>query len=370
MSAKWSVLITSPLGDVLAQIKNFIAFDFVRIENDVGAATLTLPGELSEGFFETDNMLEFWRTLDNGLPYRDTETAWFIRRPRRVRNGKRRDWEIEAYCLNNLWKRRIIDYNEGNAYTSKLDELDNMGKAVMRENYGTLATDATRRIDTYLGVQADTSAAPIARLSFARDKVLDTLQMFSNTALTLGTYLVFDNTIVRETQPRFEFRSYIGQRGTDRRANNQLIFSSDRGNLDNVVVEWNSVDEVTRAVIGGQGVGTTQAVARENNTTRQAVSPFNLIEAWENHTAETDAAGLQAAGQALLSKNRARQTIAGTIKNAPGTVYGVDWGWGDRVRARDGNDSFDARLSTVRVKVDQQNGEVVTADLRGEAVTE
>jgi hypothetical protein len=53
MSAKWSVLITSPLGDVLAQIKNFIAFDFVRTENDIGAATLTLPGELSEGFFAT-----------------------------------------------------------------------------------------------------------------------------------------------------------------------------------------------------------------------------------------------------------------------------------------------------------------------------
>ena len=370
MSAKWSVLITSPAGDILAQVKNFIALEFVRTENDVGAATLALPGELPESYFATDNLFEFWRTLDGGLPYRDTDTAWFMRCPRRKRNGRRSDWEIEAYCLNHLWKRRIVDYNEGNAYTSKLDYLDDMGKAVIRENYGTLATDTTRRINGYLSVQDDVSGAPVARLSFARDKVIDTLQSFANTSLTLGAYLVFDTTIVRETQPRFEFRAYVGQRGKDRRADNQLVFSADRGNLDNVVVEWNSADEVTRAIIGGQGVGTTQAVQRENNLTRQAVSPFNLVEAWENHTAETDAAGLTAVGQALLSKNRFRQTITGTIKSAPGAVYGVDWGWGDRVHARDGNDSFDARISAVRVKVDQQNGEVVSADLRGEAVTE
>lgn len=370
MSADWYVVITDPLGNALAQVKGVISFEFVRTENNVGSANLVLPGDLPEGYFSTDNLLEFWRSIDGGPHYRDTDTAWFIRDPARATNGKRRDWQITAFCLNELWQRRIVDYNEGNAYTSKLDYLDDMGKAVMRENYGSLATDATRDISDYLAIQDDASAAPIKRLSFARDGVLDTLQSFSNAALTLGTYLVFDTVIAQEVQPRFEFRSYIGQRGVDRRAANKIVFSADRDNLDNVVVRWDSTNEVTRAIVGGQGVGTTQAVSRRNNLPRQTVSPFNLREAWENHTAETDAAGLDAAGDAMLSKRRARKTISGTIKAAPGAVYGRDWGWGDRVPAEDGADVFDARISVVRVKFDQKNGEVVTADLRGEADTE
>lgn len=367
MSAQWSVIVADPLGNPLLQLNKFIALDFVRVENDVGAATLTIPADYGESFFRTDNTLEFMRSIDGFQPYRDTETVWFIRDAQRKTVGRQRVWEIPAFCLNDLWRRRIVDYNEGNAFTSKLDYLDDMGKAVMRENFGTLATDPTRDISAYLSTQDDASAAPIDRLSFARDKIDETLKSFANASLALGTYLVFDTTVIREVQPRFEFRSYIGQRGVDRRAGNKIVFSSARNNLDNVVVRWDSTNEVTRAVIGGQGVGTTQAVQRVDNVTRQGASPFNLIEAWENHTAETDAAGLTAAGNALIAKYRFRKTITGTIKAAPGAVYGLDWGWGDRVPAEDGADSFDARISTVRVHVDQNNGEVVTADLKGEA---
>lgn len=365
MSVSYFPIITNAFGMTLAEPKDFVSGEYTRVENDIGVATLVLPrAPYSETLFADDNQIEFWRSIDGGTRYRDTETSWLIYGFKRSTRGKEKLWTIYAACLNQLWERRIVDYNEYNAYTSKLDQLDDMGKAVIRENYGTLATDTSRRIDTYLSVQNDTGAAQTGRLSFAREYVYDVLRKMAETSWGYGTYLVFDTVLTQDAQPRFQFRSYTGQRGTDRRADNQLVFESGK-NLEEVSVDYDSRKEVTRAIIGGQGVATTQAVARYT-TARATATPFGLKEAWENNSQETDAAGLQAYARALTNKRRARKTISGVARSVPGAVYGRDWFWGDRCRAKDENDEFDARIPVVNVKFSRDNNDDVTAQLHGE----
>lgn len=369
MSVTYTINVTDPQGNTLLSPRDWFTLDYVRNENDIGAATLTLPGSYDRRLFQLDGTLEIWRAVDGRPPYLDTETVWLQRRWKKTRRGKERVWEITAYCLNHLWKRRVVDYNEGNAFTYKLDNLDDMGKAVMRENYGSLATDSTRNISAYLAVQADMALAPSALKGFARNKVVDVLRDFVQTSEQLGTYLVFD-TVWSGGSPRYEFRSYINQRGIDRRVagtGGPLIFSADLGNLSEPDVDEDRNEEVTRGIAGGQGVGSVQAVARQSDSLRASESPLNLIEAWENHTDIPDAAGLTAAAQGIVTRGKRRRTLSAKALSITAARYGIDWLWGDRAIAQVDADIFDTRFTGVHVRVERDVLENIDAVLRGEA---
>lgn len=367
MSVQYEIRITNANGVTLRAFTSFVSLEYNRAENEVGTATVVLPRALfSEGLFQSDNLFEFWRSVDGGPPYLDTETAWFIRDWDRETIGKEKLWTVYAFCLNHLWKRRIVDYNEYNPYTSKGTYLDDMGKAVYRENLGSLVTDSIRNLSALVSVQQNNSAAPSAVRSLARDSVYDVLRDFSKVSWELGTYLTFDTVLTQSTQPRFQFRSYIGQRGIDRRGISQLTFGEQFGNLAQPRVAYRSSDEVTRGIVGGQGVATTQAIARYLSPTRYNASPFNLIEKFENDSRETDAAGLDDTARGVVNRGQPTKTLTGDPLSVPGAIYGRDWNWGDRVRGQDENDTFDCRIPAVTVRVNRDNGEQITAQLSGE----
>ena len=369
MSATYQIFLNDSLGNRLAAPKDWISIDYARVENGVGALTLTLPYYYDRNTFKKDGILEVWRSLDGGLPYLDVETLWLIRGWRRtVRKGVRL-WTITAYDLNHLLKRRVVDYLADNAFSAQTDQADDMCKVIVRQNFGALATDATRSIATYLAVQADVAAGPSIRKAFPYRNVLTILQEIAQASFQAGTYLVWD--IVPTVLPnsgstiQFEFRTYTGQRGVDHTfpsGNPPVLLGPAFDDLDEVTLDEDANDEVTRSIVAGQALTTP---VRANDAARQGESPFNLCEAYQNSFNDSDTAvGWPDEADALIKAGRPKKTLTGKIVQTSGFVYGFHWKWGDLVTVQIENDSFTAHTDKVHVNVKRDTDETVEAFIR------
>lgn len=380
MTTEYGIGIFDPRGNRVLEPADWKSVDYVRVENDFGTLTLELPGDYEPGLFVKDGLITVERSVEGGRPYLDTDTVWMIRRRRWQKPGAREpaSWTLYAYCLNNLLKRRIVDYQPNDTtYTALVAEADDMGKTIMRQNFGSAATDSTRSLADYLGIQADASLAPVLNKSFARQYVHQVLKDIALASYQQGTYLVFD--IVCSVPPafgtlQFEFRSYVGQRGIDHSfpsGNPPLNIGPDYNNLTNVDLDDDASNEITRGIAIGQGYDTIQAVARVDDLARQQESPFNLIEGARNASGVPlqDSTSLTDEARAELQSGIPRKTLAGNIVNTSGLLYGVDWKWGDLVTAQANGDSFACHIPRVHVHKDREGGEQIEGFLRGSVVS-
>lgn len=375
MGNTYDIKINDAVGRLQLAPRDWQILDYVRAENDVGALTLTLPGAYPKNAFKKDGLIEVWRSVEGAPPYLDTETLWMIRRRRWQYKARGTPiWTIYAEDLNSLLRRRSVDYEPDNAYTDKVAAADDMGKAIIRENMGTLATDTTRSIATWLGVDADQALAPIVRKAFARQNVLKVLQDLALWSYQQGTYLVFD--VVCDRLPgdsagvHFQFRSYVGQRGNDHRwpgGKPPLLIGAQYNNLDSVDDDDDATDEITRGIaIGPTVTGSTQAVARQTDDARAAESPFNLIEGTRNAGSSAEALVLEGEAQAELQSGIPREWLTGSLQNTSGLLYGVDWNWGDLLTAQANSRSADVHASRVHVHVERDQGDQVESILKGD----
>lgn len=371
MSTPPTIFVDDSSGNRILLPSDWITVDYVRVENDVGTLVLVLPANnYPRSLFKKDGLIEVWRVPDVGLTYLDTNTVWMIRRVKYIA-GPPALWEITAYDLNHLLKRRIVDYNAGNTFTEKLAAADDMGKQIVSENFGAGASDATRSIAAYLNIQANATLAPVIRKSISRLNVLQVLQDIAITSYQNGTYLVFD--IVCTQLPigpgstlEFEFRSYIGQRGINRTPSSvtaQFLFGPDFGNLTDTVLDEDSSNEVTRGISTGQGVDEIQAVARATDTTRSGESPFNLIEAVRAASSALVASDLTADAQAELRAGIPIKQMTGKIASTSGFQYGIDWNWGDLMTEQLNGTSANVHVTGVHVNHNRDVGETVEPTL-------
>lgn len=378
----YQVVINDALGNPLLMAPAFQSLDYTLSENEIGPLELVLPGDFDLGAnWKKDGLIEVWRSVSGGQPYLEGNKLWLLRDWQWKRAARQVPfWTLSAFECNSIISidgnisRRDVDYAEFTIGFTHFVAVpcDDIMRAVMRQNFGTLATDTTRDISTYLSIGADLSAAPIANKDFARQPVLKVLQDLARTSYEKGTYLVFDIACV--TPPSsgsgsflFQFNTFTGQLGIDHtfpNGNPPLILSPELNNLDNVVYAYEAQSEITRGIATGQAYGISQAVARADDTARQGESPFGLIESTRNAAGAANATALTDEALAELRAGIPRETLTGSIVNNSGLLYGLDWRWGDYVTAQVGSKSFNAHINRVHVRVDRDN-ETIDGSLRG-----
>lgn len=362
--------------------------DYIRIEggisvNSVGSLVFYLPRAGYEwNDFPLDGIVELWRAPIGLSPTLFLERIWFIRECYKELRGGQRVWKIVCYDPNYLLGDpggqvgRIVAYNANNAYTRKLDEADNMCKAIVRENMGSLAVDTERRLPSFFQVQADTSKAPIVRKEFARRLLLPTLQEICQASLTEGTYLAFDIVCVlppsgSETGSDFvlEFRTYIGQRGNDHRSvddNEGVLIGPDFGNMDEVVDGVNHTAEANYIYVLGQAVGDVVAVLPAFDQERVDASPWNRREYVQNASETIDLEALQNEADAALKAGRPKRIISGTYIDSDQARFGVAWGYGDYLTAQVEGESIDCRNEAIGFQISSGGVEELQLVLRGD----
>lgn len=365
MAATYELEILSGVGVPLARTMQYHMLDYARTVNGVGALSLVINKQNADwDWFEKDHQIRIWRSVSGSAPTLDMSTSWFVGARERV--DTEGVYIIDARDATSLLARRIVAYDAGTSYTSKTNFADDMMKEIVRENMGTSATDTARQWSTARWlVQGDRGAAPSITKAFTRRNVLAILQDIAAASAINGTYLAFD-VIAYITEYTFVFRTYTGQRGTDQRISNggAFILSMEAGTLANARYKEDWRDEATVVYAGGQGLADDRVVQSAENATRSSISPFGRTEDFYNAlSAGLDTSAVLSAAESELRRKRPRRIFTGEITEQSQLRYGVDYHLGDYVTAEIGDLSFDCRLDTIHIRVDQGN-ETVRAALR------
>lgn len=368
--ASYSIYLCDPYGVRLGDASGFISLKYSRVVNDIGTMTLVLPGDFNSLLIRApDGRIEIWRRLpDMGREVLETETTWLIKKVTNSRDDRGRETiTIEADTPLCLLREpgRFVNAASGTASALMTDALDDMAKAVVRQQAGSQAA-ASRNYSGLLSVAPDLSLAPSDTKAFAWRDVLKVLQEIANASAEQDVYLAFD--IVAPTPDALEFRTYIGQRGVDHRfpgGLNPVIISPDFGNMGAYDLSTDWRNEVTAAFTGGRGEGSARLTASAVDSVRVGMSPFGRRERFVNATQYETSTGLQAEAEATVRQGRPKQIFRGKILDVPDTRYGVHWAWGDYVTVQAAQQSFDARIDAIEVSV-ERGKETITAWVRGD----
>lgn len=379
---RYGVFINDTQGNRLADITNNISeVDGACAVGTVGAAVLTLPIDIPPHLIAQDHIVEIWRFPHNGGGRLIADRLWWMRDFDIAGQGGVEYHKITCYDQNFLLaspdgqKGRVIAYDEGEPQTQKVDYLDDVMKAYVRENVGSLASDTDRRVTGFLTIEENKSQAPIAASSgTSRRNLLAVLNDLAALSADLGTYLAWD--IVCTLPPssirfpaKFElaFRTYVGSRGADRRASsdNEFMIGPDFGNLGNWTLSTLTANQATSVYAVGQGVGAAAAVYNATAPDTVLLNSFmNRREYVQNSQAE-DAEGIESDARAALRTNRARKFLTGTLQDPD--LFGVAFDFGAYLTAQVKGQNFDCRLDAIRFKFSRQ-GEALMPVLRSDDV--
>lgn len=364
----YSIWLKTPGGKRIALIERFTRLQYTLAANQVGVAKLDLPPSFNLAAVQEDSQLEIYRQVPGGTRYLEGETVWLIR-----------DWEemidqqgyegitLLAYTANEQLDRPIVAYASGSSQASKSDEeIDNMMKALVRENFGALATDPDRDFSAYLGVEADTSAGPESSKAVAWRQLLAVLRELAQDADDKGSPVFFD--VIKEPGGNsLRFVTFSGQRGTNhgKEAGQRVILSPRSGTLSEVRRSYQTSQERNLIYVGGQGEGSEREVITVSDTARIGVSPTNRREYFADARNTEAAAGLTAEGQATLKNFRVREVFSAKLRDSQAVKYGREYKFGDRLVMEFKNRVVEVRLDAVEVTMDR-GVETIRCELRSD----
>jgi hypothetical protein len=303
-----------------------------------------------------DARIGVWRSFAGRSPVVDCEAIFLVRDYQWLPNAL----ETTAYHVNELLERRITAYDAGTTYTAKTGAPDDLIKAYIRENMGASIVAAARDgtetqadISALLSVQADLTQATSLHDASTRRRLDRVIQELSQAATTAGTYLVCEIVPSGANGRSLEVRTYVNQRGVDRRygTSQPLIFSEERGNIENVTVRESHRTEATVVICGGSGQGSDRSIQVAIDAARLAASPLNRRELFIEQTDSNDTAVLLAKADAALRNNAPTVVIEGDLINVPTATRGIHYNLGDLVTVQHRAGSFDVRLETLTVRI-------------------
>jgi len=365
LKSRWEIWLDDPKGQRLALLERAVSFWIQRVENEIGAFQVVLPGSVYDNLLRLDGMVEFWRAPAGGslglegvglarvFDYADDE------------NGLEYT-VIEGPDQNDLLGRRIVAYAAGTAYASKADYADDLIKAIWSENYGSSATDSDRDLSGLgLSVQADSSLGESITKGFSWRDALKTIQEVAQASAQAGTAVYFDLVpyLVSNSQIGFRFMTTTGQLGIDHTASSgsPAFFGKMWGNLNKGRLRVDYWDEATVVYAGGQGEGSSREIVELEDTNRSKASIWNRREIFADARNESTTAGVTAKARAVLEENKPRKTLGGDLLDTPQTRYGRDWHFGDKVTIDHRGQQYDARVTSVRVGLDSNKAEIFEA---------
>lgn len=318
----------------------YVNLSYGRKANDVGELEITLPfGMVPPTLFTEDSVITVEE--DGNLAF---NTVWLVYRV--IVNID--TITVRAKDAMHFLARRFVLFFENTAQAEKFQALDNMAKAVVRENL-TNATDINRNL-AGITTAADTGKAPAAELAFDGANVLNVLQEIANTSNQLGAYLTFD--IVMTTAKTGVFTTWTGQRGIDRRTGSQARrFGPDYGNIRDAVLEIDYDNRASKITAWGAGEGSTQLTQTAQDPTPLYETRWGVIEDLIQLNNVDSTAQLLAAARSDLSRRTTKIRLSGEFQETQQTRYGRDIAYGDIIPVEAFGYTTACRVVAVQVSV-------------------
>lgn len=358
--AQHQVIVHNALGDRLGVLDTVTEFRYQKVANWYGTFSLSAPeNEWPKEWRGLDFQYHFWRKPNGGTWKPDF--VGLQRDVKRDTDNGNTILTIEGVDQNELLARRVIKYAAGSSQAKKTDSLDDMMKAIVRENLGASAGTGRNITNTFrFTVAADAGQAASITKSFAYENVLDTLVDLADTSAGQASNakdLFFEIALTGyngNNQPLYQFRTYINQPGVDRTYPNgqyPVVFSLNQANIGQVHHERIYSNEINYVYAGGLGLEDDRDVQEAGDTLRINSSPINRREAFESATHVEDGEVLQVVYEAL-NAGRPGRSLRTNILDTETTPYQIAWNHGDKVTVFYGDDkTFDEVIRVTEVHV-------------------
>lgn len=318
----------------------YISLSYGRKANEVGELEITLPfGSVRPTLFTEDSVIVVEE--DGNLAF---DTIWlvyqvFVNIDRIV---------VRARDAMHFLARRYVIFFENTAQAEKFQALDNMLKAVSRENL-TNATDINRNL-AGITTAADTGKAPAAELAFDGENVLQVMQTIADASRQLGTYLTFD--IVMTTAKTGVVTTWTGQRGVDRRIGNQArIFGPGYQNIRDTEIEIDYDNRASKITAWGAGEGSAQLTQTAQDPAPLYETRWGVIEDLIQLTNVDSTSQLLGAARSELSRRTTKIKVTGEFQETQQTRYGRDITYGDIIPLEAFGYTTACRVTAVQVSV-------------------
>lgn len=358
----YELWLTTDTGSRLALLDDVGGFEYVLRTNGAGAVTVNLPVGFDVSLLgiadeRPDRRIEIWRGAFNIR--KSLEIIGLIRKLQQsTRSSGEEFLTVSGPDQNDLIDRRIIAYFSGTNEASKNAEADDVIKEFAEENFGATAVGLRRDWSgDGVSIQADLTLAPVVDKQAAWRRLLTTFESAVDSAQSEGTRTYF---AMAPVSPRsFQLQTWINQPGQN--LTSSVVFSLKRANLDNPSLTYDYTKEATVIYSAGQGQGTARMLAIVTDVTRINSSIFNRREVFHDARNSDTLNAVIDEGKARMASSTPLLRFTGSIRDTPKTRYGVDWRFGDRVRVDYKGQQFDSIVNAVRVRVDGQGRENITA---------
>lgn len=419
MSATYELWLTDDSGKRILLLNQTGYFSYSRVINGFGTFQVGLPfrqfREQVWPIFAPDRRVEVWRSAASGVLPR-LEGSFFLREPKIYTRVEDNIDMIEFFGRSplDLLNRRWIIQAAGTSYAAKTAAIDDMMKAIVREQmlYGA-ARDKDGNVDYSrafpsgeFSVQADLALGPVISRRFADRNVLDVLKELKDTSFqkyednpTTNRKIYFDvvasgvvsttifyilgeasgeqildeagnpllgeaSVVSAQAVAGFEFQTFADLRGVDR--TDKLVFSIANSNLKSPFYSKSHFEERNSIIVKGSGLGESRAVTVVNDTARINASRWNRYEEMFEANYEVQDSELDTVGAAQLKVGQPKEELIATFLNTQGSedtprsLYGVDWDLGDLVSVWYADQLFTCEIVVVYVGMDENGIETIT----------
>jgi hypothetical protein len=365
---KYQVIVKTDTGSPLFVLTQFESLTAGRFDRAIMPLEIVMPQDdelYPVGTFQKDMIFELWREQNQTMVL-DGETCYFLRNVRYYRDGTKDMVYLKAYDANYILDGREVEYDAGSSEASKTGVACDVMKEIIDENFVS-ATDTTRNLSaSYFSVDSDDGFGETITKAFSRQYVLSTIQAICNQSREAGTWVTFD-TVYSGSLP-LVFKTYVDQRGSD--ITDQLLLSDEAGNIANPTLDFDWTNEATVCYVAGKGEGADRVVGSAINSDRLNESAWSRRELVTENFQLAVEASLDAEAEAYLDKYSPKIIFTGEIVETEGTQYGINWNYGDKVRAKYLGYEFDCRVLGYTIEYKNSGGKTidrVTATIRGES---
>jgi hypothetical protein len=361
MSVQYRLDVKSTAGVLQAQVADYVGtLTYSKAVNEVGLLQFSVPANHSAvQYLGANAQVEVWRRdTKNAVPWarefaglmRTKQYAYPLTGPE----------VYQVWCPSQLtmlgW--RIVAWKAGTVNRSKFttQPAETIMSNLVAYNATAAATVAAGRLAegaiTGVTVEADGAGGNSLDYACAYKNLLSALQEVAR----IGGG---DFDLVPTGTNTWEYRFYPGQLGTDRSAT--VAFSLALGNMGAPTLTDSRANEITMAIVGGQGEESLRTTAVRTNSDYHVTNAH--YETFRDARDRTTAAGLNAAGDETLDRYRNRPVLLFEVVPTPSCVYGRDYFVGDKVSAVYRGYSATMKVAGLHVTFSQDGGETLQFDL-------
>jgi hypothetical protein len=335
-------------------LDGMIGLNYTKVVNDVGTATITVPGDHpAVTGLALDDELEIWRQdlhpAANTPPSIDFRGLYRGFTRRTMANGLELV-DLFFFHETEILRRMVNAYPSGQFAVTVWNgvPVETAMAAIVYNNSSGRTTDltagatrVTAATSKVLGVDADLAGINVADYANPYRNVLTALQELASVANAI--FMVWKPTAATTMWGVYVKKETLF---SDRR--NTVIFQLERGNLREPALDQRTMGETTVAMVGGAGDGAGRTVRTRTSAGRDVNR--NNYEGFVDARHLTTTAALDAYGDGVLNDRTARPMLTFTPVQTPDCNYGEHYFWGEVVTVRYGGQSYVHRIVQVSVQ--------------------